>query len=432
MLKAFTDKRLQTFKATEKKQRIADPGTTGLYFVIEPLKSGQTLTANCSKSFIYRYTFDGVNKQITLGKYPALGLAEARRKTLEMQKLIIDGFDPKQLRDTAKEERQQAVSVQQAASEAVTFKQAYEEYCRFKTTSPATNQKPAWTYETLKKHNNRVYNYVMPVLGERPLAGITTKDLQEVLLAVQAHGTLANRDKLKTLFGGLFDYCYHSYTDPLTQSPLLTHNIALHISKALFPPKQVTHYAHVTETDQLSTIVKQIDAMAVTYEVRQALRLQTMLFLRPVNITSMEWAQVDLEKAVVTYTAEQMKMRKPFKTTLPKQAVALLRELQAVTGHSRYVFLSPYGGAGKPIGRDALSNALRSNGVALATHGFRHTASTILHSMKFMHEAIEAQLSHTTKGVAGTYNQSDYLEERRIILQAWADLIDGFRNDTGT
>ena len=420
MLKAFTDKRLQTYKPTEKKQRIGDPATKGLYFIIEPLPNG-------SKAFAFRYTLDGKRKQIAIGQYPATGLADARGQVLAFNKMIEQGLDPKQVRDQSKQQRQQERLEQEAIENRITFEQAYNQYCKFKTTPINDNQAADWSYSTLVKHNNRMNNFVLPILGARPLAEITTADLEAVLLKVQAHGTLANRDKLKILFNGFFDYCTYHFKDPISDEPLFAHNIALLISKIPFIKQQSKPFAHVTTTKELGEVVRAIDGMVGSYEVKQAIRLGMMLFLRPANITSMMWNQVSFEDATITYTAEQMKMRNAFMSPIPTQAVEILRQMEKLTGHSEYVFLSPYAGMNQPISRDSLSNALRRNNINLVAHGLRHTASTILNEKKFNADVIEAQLSHTTKGTRGVYNKAVYLDERRVMLQYWADLLDSLK-----
>jgi hypothetical protein len=225
MLKPFTDKRLQTYKPIEKKQRITDPATKGLYFIIEALPSG-------TKSFAYRYKLDGQSKQITLGKYPVLSLADARMKVFELQKLIADGVDPKQARDHAKMLKRQKLEEQKFIEQAVTFKQAYEMYCQFKIKS-IKGSVPDWSYDTLRKHNNRVYNFVMPKLGDRIVHELTERDLELVLLDIQSHGTLANRNKVRSLFKGLFDWVMYNIRDKDDQ-PLMSRNIALYISDTPF------------------------------------------------------------------------------------------------------------------------------------------------------------------------------------------------------
>lgn len=280
-----------------------------------------------------------------------------------------------------------------------------------------------WSYETLKKHNNRVHKHVLPHIGERVAHELTERDLELVLLAIQEHGTLVNRNKVKTLFNGLFDWIRYHAVDS-EGNPLMARNIALGIAKAPFIEHTPQPFKHASNNRELKEIVNQIELMQASYEVKQAIKLAMLLFLRPVNIVSMEWKQVDFEERVVTYTAEQMKMKAAFTTPIPEQAMNLLLEMQAITGHSDFVFLSPYGSAGKHINRDALSGALRRNGIEVNPHGFRHTASTYLNEAGFDADEIEAQLSHSIGGVRGVYNGAKYIERRRELLQKWADYLD--------
>ena len=418
MLKAFTDKRLQTYKPTEKKQRISDPATKGLYFIVEALPNG-------TKSFAYRYKFDGQSKQLSLGKYPVLSLADARLKVLELQRLIADGVDPKQIRQERKQEQEKTRILEQTKQ--VTFKQAFDDYCRFKTTPVHESGSASWTYQTMKKHIERVNNYVMPTLGERSVVELTERDLEVVLLNVQEHGTLANRDKLKSLFKGLFDWVRYHVRDPITDAPIMQHNIALLIAKAPFIKHQSNNYKHVTTAKELKVVVQQVDEMPGTIEVKTAVQLALLLAMRPSNIVNMRWSQIDFNDKTVAYTEQDMKMRKGFISPLSNQAIQLLENLQPLTGYSDFVFLSPYGGAGKPISRDSLNNALRRSGIEINAHGLRHSFSTLANELGYDADLIEAQLAHTLSGVRGIYNKAQHLQKRSAMMQDWADYLDTLR-----
>jgi integrase len=413
---AFTDKHLKSLKPKESRYRVSDASCTGLVIEITPAGN---------KNWLYRYKFNAKTVNMALKtSYPSMPLAKAREKVRELQALKATGINPIEFRSEAELEAKKEVT----KPNAVTFKQAYDEYCQFKTTS-INKSAPTWSYETLKKHNNRIYKHVMPMLGERIVYELTERDLELVLLAIQAHGTPANRDKVKTLFVGLFDWVRYHVRDPITDKPLMERNIALYIAKSPFPEHKSKPFKGVKTEEDLSIVIKQIQGMAGAYEVKQAIRLAMMLFLRPINIVSIEWSQIDFNKNIVVYSVEQMKMKDAFTTPLPKQAVELLNELKLLTGHSKYVFLSPYGGAGKHISRDSLSNALRRNGIdSINPHGFRHTASTLLNELGCDADEVEAQLSHSISGVRGIYNGANYLKRRRKLLQLWADLLDDLKS----
>lgn len=412
----FSDKALKNLKPEVKRYRKTDAGCAGLFIEVTP---------NGKKNWGFRFRLD--KKTFNMGlkaSYPYMTLAEARAKVDEHRSLLARGINPQEQRDAEDAKRAEE---SKPLLEAVTFKQAYEDYCRFKTAKVGSNA-PQWSYETLKKHNNRMYKHVMPSLGERIVHELTERDLEQVLLAIQEHGTLSNRDKVRSLFTGLFDWVAYKIRDPDTDKPLMDRNIALYIAKAPFYKHESKPFKHVKSIDDLKSVVQGIHLMSCSYEVKMAIKLAMLLFLRPSNIVKMRWEQIDFENTLVTYTAEDMKMREDFTTPLPRQAIEILKELECLTGHSPYVFLSPYGSGGKPIVRDALSSALRRNGITeISPHGFRHSASTLLNDAGHGADEIEAQLSHSISGTRGIYNRANYVDRRRLLLQQWADILDELR-----
>lgn len=406
----LTDTAIQKQKPKDKPYRLSD--RDGLYLLIEP--TGK-------KKWQFRFTWETDGKKQrpwqSLGSYPLVTLRQARALALESRVLLEKGINPIHYRkDVAAKEKAVSndLSASHSASE-LSFKQVYDEYCRFKSTSHGQS-KPAWQYDTLKKHNERFYNFVLPVLGEVPIQGISESDLRDVLLAIQDHGTLVNRNKVKTVFNGLFDYA--------AGKGYIKNNIAALIPKSVFVKHEPKNYKHVTTEQEFSSVVRKLKNIKASYEVVQAIRFALLVFLRPVNVVSLQWNQIDFENRLITISAEEMKQSRDFIIPISTQVHRVLDDMLSLTGHTDFVFYSPYS-TGKPISRDSLGNALRRNGITeISPHGFRHTASTILHERGYGTDAIELQLSHVIGGVKGVYNKAQYLEQRREMMQDWGNYID--------
>lgn len=398
---------IKNLKPKEKAYRQLD--RDGLYLLVEP--TGQ-------KKWQYRFTWEAAGKKTrpwqSLGSFPTVSLEKAREMAFESKKLLASGINPIHHKQERKAE---AVSKQKAIQEhaqRMSFKECYDEYCRFKTTVHG-NTKAAWQYDTLKKHNERFSNYVLPLIGDKAVEDLTEADLRDVLLKIQAHGTLVNRNKVRTVFNGLFDYA--------AGKGYIKHNIARLIPNSVFVKHEPENFKHVTTEVEFANVVKQIFSINATFEVKKAVELALLVFMRPSNVAGLKWSQVDFEQRMITIEAEEMKKRREFLIPLSDQAIGILEQLQPLTAHSSFVFHSPYG-TGKPISRDSLSNALRRNGVTeISPHGMRHTASTLLHEKGFNSDAIELQLSHVISGVRGVYNKAQYIEQRKQMMQSWSDFV---------
>lgn len=419
----LTDTRLRTLKPQAKTYKETD--SHGLYVEVRP--SG-------ARYFRYRYRHPQTKKEqvLGLGEYPALGLKQARDLRDEAKALLVQGVDPVEYRKEQKQrdevERQNRARADHNRRNKVTFKKAYDAFCKFKTTGYGGNA-PAWSYQTLKKHNERFGNYVFPMLGERLLEELTEADLEECLLAIQERGTLVNRNKVKTVFNGLFGWAY-GQRYPRTQQRWIARNIAKYISEEIFHKHTPTQYKHLTETKELKCLLSQIRDLSATLEVKTAVSMAVHVFLRPSNLVGMRWEQVDFEEGVIRFSGEEMKMSRAYLLPMSRQVERMLMEIKALTGHSDYVFLSPYGSGDKSISRDSLSNAMRRNGIDnVNPHGLRHTASTALNNLGFDGDVIELSLAHVTGGVRGVYNKADRLAQRKELMQAWSNYLDGLLVD---
>ncbi|WNB73945.1 tyrosine-type recombinase/integrase [Methylomonas koyamae] len=179
-------------------------------------------------------------------------------------------------------------------------------------------------------------------------------------------------------------------------------------------------------------MLRDIDAYEGSFVIRTALQLQPLIFARPANLAAAEWDEFDLDAAEWRIAADKMKMKDAHIVPLSRQAVSLLREIHPMTGETRYVFYSVQGKSGGDphISRETIGAAIRRMGYKgqHTAHGFRTTASTLLHEQGFHSDMIERQLSHAERNkVKAAYNRAQHLPERRKMMQAWADYLDGLK-----
>jgi integrase len=184
----------------------------------------------------------------------------------------------------------------------------------------------------------------------------------------------------------------------------------------------------------VANLLRTIDTYGGQPATQAALKLAPLLFARPGNLRAMEWAELDLDAAMWRIPAGKMKMREAHAVPLATQAVAILRELQPLTGRGRYCFPSLRTGD-RPMSENTVNGALRRLGFdkdTMTGHGFRAMASTRLNEMGWKPDVIERQLAHAERNaVRAAYNRAQYMAERTTMMQAWADYLDALRVDTG-
>ncbi len=403
----LTDAQIRKLKKTAVVKVYTD--ANGLFLEVRP--TGK-------KVFRFRYIHPQTKKRqlLTIGEYPLIGLADARGLRDDAKKLLKQGIDPNQLKKESKLKALAEIKEIERLANRLTFTGLYTEYCEFKS-KPKGAIKPTWQAYTLQKHNERFNNFVLPLLGNIAIEELTEIDLENCLLSVQEHGTLANLQKIKTVFNGMFDYA--------KAKRYITRNIAKYITNSLFLKHTATPFKHVTTTGELADIVKELKNIRASFEVKTCLNIALLVFTRPSEISGLKWADINQDTKLITI--ESTKTGKPLLIPISKQVSELLEQIQPLTGHTEYVFYSPYG-TGKPISRDSLSNALKRNGITnINPHGFRHTASTALNNLGFDADIIELQLNHSIKGVRGIYNKAEKLNQRAKMMQSWADYLDGLK-----
>ncbi len=395
--------RVESAKPGEKQYKLADE--RGLYLLVHP--------SGC-KWWRMKYRFgprkDGkpgkAEKVLALGVFPEVSLKRAREKRDDARRLLADGVDP-----SAK--RQEQAHAQRIAH-LHTFKAVA-------TAWMALNK--GWTESHATRSRRRFERYVFPWIGDRAISEVKRPDIREVLRRIESAGWTETAHRVLQLCNSVFEYANH---DEITD-----HNPCRGLQQVL-APVQVRHHPTITDPKRVGELLRAIDGFNGTLPVASALRLAPFVFVRPGELRKAVWSEFELDGdgPLWRIPAERMKMREQHLVPLSKQAVAILRDLQPLTGPDGYVFPSVRNSV-RPMSENTLNVALRRLGYDKSTmtaHGFRSMASTILNEQQWHKDAIERQLAHGDRDkVRGSYNFAEHLPERRRMMQAWADYLDGLR-----
>lgn len=390
---------IQSAKATAKQQKLFDGN--GLYLLIPP--SG-------GKWWRLKYRFGGKEKLLSLGTWPEVPLKEARERREAARKQLADGIDPGAARKA--EKRTKRLNAENSF-EAI----AREWHHKF---SPDLSKSHA------SRNLRRLEIHVFPWLGGRPIADVEPPEVLEVLQRIERKGTIETAHRVRVLIGQVMRYAI--------ATGRASRDVSVDLRGAL-PPAAVRHHAAITEPKQLSGLLRAIDGYEGTTVVTAALRLAPLLFQRPGELRQAEWEEFDLVGAMWTIPSGRMKRKKAAKefgpdhlVPLSTQAVAILRELNLLTGRGRFVFPS-LRGPSRPMSDMALSAAFKRMGFGSETalpHGWRATARTLaVEVLSVPAEVVEMQLAHGVRDSLGrAYNRTQWLDQRRELMQRWADYLD--------
>ncbi|MEB2319044.1 MAG: integrase arm-type DNA-binding domain-containing protein [Pseudomonadota bacterium] len=380
--------------STTKPYKMGDAG--GLYLEVAPAGG---------KYWRLKYRFGGTEKRLALGVYPDVPLAKARERRDEARKLLADGIDPGEHRKATK-----AMRAERAANsfEAV----AREWYGRLS---------PTWNAMHADRLIRRFERDIFPWIGGRPVADVTAPELLAVLRRIESRGALETAHRALGTCGQVFRYAIATGRAERDPSGDL---------RGALPPVKGEHFAAVTEPKRLAEILRALDGYQGTLTVQCALRLAPLVFVRPGELRKARWADIDLDAAEWRYMVS--KTSTPHIVPLATQAVAILRELHALTGRGEFVFPGARSN-GRPMSDNAILAAMRRLGIPkdeMSGHGFRATARTILDEVLGERpDLIEHQLAHAVRDPNGrAYNRTAHLPERHRMMQRWADWLDRQRD----
>lgn len=396
------DKTVRNAMGKPKPYKLADGG--GLFVLVNP---------NGSKWWRLKYRVDGREKLLSFGVYPTVSLLAARQQRDQAKERIAKGEDPSAVR--------QAERVQREVEAANTFQAVAGEWLEREAGGIAavTLDKAKWMLEA----------FAYPKLGKRPLASIQPKDVLAVMRVLEADGKIETMHRLKARISEIFRYAISTgrvETDP-------TRDL-----RGALKSKVTRHHAALTDPKDVAELLRAIEGYRGTAEATVALRLAPMLFVRPGELRAAQWPQFELDGPAPAWRYRVSKTKTDHIVPLPVQAVEILRQLQRLTDRPsdarpdlpRFVFPGART-RGRPMSENTINAALRRLGYTreqMTGHGFRAMARTLLAEMGWKPDAIERQLAHKPSGPLGAaYDRAQYLDERRLMMQAWADYLEQLR-----
>jgi integrase len=377
------------FKLTDEK---------GLFLLVNP---------GGSKLWRLKYRVAGKEKLLALGTYPEVTLKNARLKRDEARLAIRDGRDPSFERKATKQRR------------VLEAKNAFELVARDFLAKRAATWSPRYKQTAL----TRLENHIFPSLGNRPIGQIEPPELLVELRKIEARGTHEMANRLRSLCSQIFRYGI--------SCGVCTRDAAVDLRGAL--TRSVPSNVPVIRLEEFPKLLTTMDGCEeVPYcrdrQTRLALQIIALTFVRTGELRKALWSQVAWEEWTWMPAVEVMKMRRPHIVPLAPQAIALLEELQEISGSSKFMF--PGEGKKGLMSENTILYALYALGYRdrMCGHGFRSLASTILNEAGFDEDWIELQLAHVQKNkVRRAYNHAKWLDQRFGMMRWYANYLDELR-----
>lgn len=395
-IKALTDTQVKQAKTQDKAYKLADGG--GMYLYVTKLGA---------KSWRMNYVRPITKKHatMTLGLYPDVTLAQARQQRSEIRALLAQGIDPQQQK--IDDEREQELLSNN------TFAAVAEDYMsRKRNVSPATIT-----------NNNRQLKRLNKHIGEIPITDIKPIDVLKACRTAEAQGYYETAIKMRTIAGQVFRYG--------VQTARCERDITQDLIGALQAPT-TKHHPTIIDPKELGILLNAIDTYEGSFEVRTAIKLMPMLFVRAGELRYALWDDFDLDEGTWTFTPRKTQRRTGLSliVPLPAQAIEIIHDL-SLHARSKYLFPAIHTTV-QPMSENTMNQALKRlgyDGTKQTIHGFRATARTlIVEKLKYPENLVEMQLGHNVRDMHGrAYNRTIFLDERREMMQAWADYLDSLK-----
>ena len=400
---SLTDTKVRALVATGKTKRHFDGG--GLYLEISPTGG---------KWWRFKYRLAGKEKRLSLGTYPDTPLKVARDKADQARKLLAANVDPGAER--------RAVAASQAEAASSSFEAIAREWVETVHKQKVCEAQSSRTIGRLERD-------VFPWIGASQIDALKAPEVLKVMRRVEARGAIETAHRELQVIGQVFRYAVATGRAERDATADL---------KGALRPFQTTHMPAITDPQRVGALMRAIDGYQGTFVVRCALQLVALTFVRSSELRFAAWSEIDLETATWRIPAARMKRAKSGKSNgqdhlvpLARQAVDILKELQPLSGHRPHVFPSTKGD-GRVLSDATMGAALRRLGFTndeMTAHGFRAMARTMLvERLDVDEKVVEAQLAHRVKDALGrAYNRTQFVEQRRAMLQTWADYLDSLR-----
>ncbi|EAN6356384.1 DUF4102 domain-containing protein [Salmonella enterica subsp. enterica serovar Ituri] len=399
---ALTDVKIRNAKPTDKPVKLTD--SSGMHLLIHP---------NGSKYWRLQYRFAGKQKLLALGVYPAVSLADARHRRDDARRLIAAGIDPSEKKKSDKVEQSGTLAFEAVARD-----------------WHASNIK--WSETHAERVMNSLTNHVFPIIGKRNITDLKTRDLLQPIKMAEKSGHLEIAARLQQRITAIMRYAVHN--------SIIESNPAQDLAGAIATAKRVHRPALPFE--RITELLNRTESYRGRPLTRLAVKLTLLTFVRSSELRFARWSEIDFKNALWTIPAEReellgvkhssrgSKMKTPHLVPLSRQAVAILKEIQNLSKDPKIIFTGDHY-ADKPMSENTINNSLRKMGYdtkkEVCGHGFRSMAcSALIESGLWSKDAVERQMSHQERNnVRAAYiHLAEHLDERRLMLQWWADYLD--------
>jgi len=388
---ALNDTAINKAKPKAKPYKLSDSG--GMYLEIAP---------NGGKYWRYKYRFSGKENRLSLGIYPDISLATARERHREARKLLAEGVNPSEERKARK------------AAEKLSGDNSFEVIARMWWQSHMKGKAESHKDKVLR----RFELYLFPWIGKRPISTITAPQILEAIKRIEKLNILETAHRTLQTAGQVFRYA--------VQNGYTVRDVTADLKGAL-PATSVKHMAAFTEPKQIAELLRAIDSFSGTLTVQCALKISPLVFVRPSELRQAKWRDIDLDAGEWRYLVSKTKT--DHLVPLSSQAISILRTIHALSGHGEYVFQNGHSPK-RPMSEAAINASLKRMGYdtknEITGHGFRAMARTLLHErLNIDPHIIEHQLAHSVPDNLGSaYNRTKFIEQRKVMMQQWADYLD--------
>ncbi len=412
---SLTDIKAKNAKPLEKEYKLTDG--FGMFLRVTP---------KGSKYWQMAYRFEGKQKLFSIGVYPAVSLSDARQRRDEARRLLAQGIDP-----NAKKQ-----------AEVKELKAKRDNTRTFRTVAKAWfSTKTKWSDDYGDAVWKRLETYAFPVIGDKDVAELDTGDLLVPVKKVEALGYLEVAMRIQQYITAILRHA--------VQQKLIRHNPAYDMEGAVQKPQ--TEHRPALELEEIPQLLNKIAEYKGRRLTILAIQLNLMIFIRSSELRFARWSEIDFKSKLwvipeqreaienVKHSTRGAKMKRKHFVPLCKQAMKILKEIRQLTyeeGQDDGLIFTGCYDSFKPMSENTINKALRNMGYDtkqdICGHGFRTLAcSALIESGLWSEDAVELQMSHKeSNSVRAAYtHKAKHLEQRRLMLQWWADFLDANSND---
>jgi len=397
---ALTALEIKSLTCPTDKKQIKKSDGNGLFIIVK---------SNSSKLWLMRFKYASKSYDLSFGAFPLVSLSKARELAKEARLLLNQGKNPVE----EKRERKRRGNPEDKMFKVIALKWWEKD-------------KGSWTVEYANKLN-KLINKDMKDIEKIHIAELETFHITDLMLKIEATGALQKPSLVLSVINRVFRYALALRMVKINPAQFIQ------LRDMLKPLPKTMHFPAVTKTSDLVQLIRDIDTNELgSFCTIEALKLIPRIFLRPKEIRELRWEYIDFESRIISIPADKMKKSREHLVPMSTQVLKQLQEVKEMTGYSIFVFPNERN-SGKPISKNVLTNRLRALGYTadvVSAHGFRSTASTILHEKGWEHNIIETQLAHLTgSSTSRAYNRSLYLPDRKIMMQEWSDFLEGLSSN---